>query len=191
MSIATKTGDDGNTRLYGGARVAKDAPRIEAYGAVEELNALVGFARAAAIPSRMDEILKRVQSDLMDLSSDLITPRDGPGDVDRAPGFPPAALDAVDGWLTELEDGLPPMTAHLLPGGHQGAALLGLCRAVVRRAERKLVTLARNERIPGVALRYLNRLGDLLFVMARDTNVEAGMPEPEWEPRETRESDDS
>lgn len=190
MSIATRSGDDGNTRLFGGRRVAKDEPRIEALGAIDEMNAYLGLTRASPIPVALDRMLQHIQSDLFDLGSDLATPRDGNPDAKSVPAFPATALDAVDAWLVQLEDGLPPMTSHLLPGGHHGAALLGVCRSLARRAERRVVSLALHERIPGVMLRYLNRLSDLFFIMARHVNTDAGMPEPEWEPREVREAGD-
>lgn len=190
MSIATRSGDDGNTRLFGGRRVAKDDERIEAHGAIDELNAYVGLTRVSPIPIELDQMLKRVQSDLLDLANELVTPRDDNPDSKEVPAFSATALDAVDEWLVKLEDGLPPMTSHLLPGGHHGASLLGVCRALARRAERRVVSLARHERISGVVLRYLNRLSDLLFVMARHVNNGAGMPEPEWEPRDVREAED-
>ena len=190
MSIATRSGDDGNTRLFGGRRVAKAEPRIEALGAIDELNAYLGLARVSPIPAALDHMLQRIQSDLFDLGNDLVTPRDDNPEAKAVPPFPAAALDAVDAWLVQLEDGLPPMTAHLLPGGHHGASVLSVCRALTRRAERRVVSLARHERMPGVILRYLNRLSDLFFVMARHVNADAGMPEPEWQPREDRETEE-
>ena len=190
MSIATRSGDDGNTRLADGRRVAKDDERVEAHGVVEELNATLALARVSPIPVAIDQMLQRVQSDLFDLSCELLTPRGNNSEVKGASPFPSAALDAIDRWLEELEAELPPATAHLLPGGHHGAALLGVCRTLCRRAERRAVSLARHERLPGIVLRYLNRLSDLLFVMARFVNTSNGMPEPEWEPREVREAED-
>ena len=190
MSIATRSGDDGNTRLFGGRRVAKDEPRVEALGTIDELNAYLGLTRASPIPVAIDHMLQRIQSDLFDLGNDLVNPRDDTVDEKSVTPFSPTALDAVDAWLVQLEDGLPPMTSHLLHGGHHGAALLGVCRALARRAERRVVSLALHERMPGVILRYLNRLSDLFFVMARHVNTNAGMPEPEWEPREVREAED-
>lgn len=190
MSIATRSGDDGNTRLFGGRRVAKDDDRIEAHGAIDELNAYLGMVRVSPIPVEIDVIIRRIQSDLLDLANELLIPRENNPDAKGAPPFPPSALDAVDTALNELEAEVPPMTAHLLPGGHHGAALLSVCRALCRRAERRTVSLARHERISGVVLRYLNRLSDLLFVMARFVNTTNGMPEPEWEPRELREAED-
>ena len=191
MSIATRSGDDGNTRLFGGQRVAKDNDRIEAHGAIDELNSYLGLVRASPIPIDVDQMIRRVQSDLLDLASEVLTPRENNPEAKDAPPFPPSALDAVDGWLNQLEAEIPPMTAHLLPGGHHGAALLSVCRSLCRRAERRTVSLARHERISSVVLRYLNRLADLLFTMARFVNTKNGHPEPEWEPREVREAEDS
>ncbi|MAG55035.1 MAG: ATP:cob(I)alamin adenosyltransferase [Planctomycetes bacterium] len=190
MNHSNHHGDEGNTRLFGGRQVAKDDERIEAHGAVDELNATIGLARVSPLPVALDTMLERIQSDLFDLAAELVTPRDDEDAAGKVLPFPPAALEAVEGFLTSLEERLPPTSAFLLPGGHHAAALLGVCRTQCRRAERRVVSLARHERISGVVLKYLNRLSDLFFVMARDVNTSEGMPEPEWQPREVREAED-
>jgi cob(I)alamin adenosyltransferase len=189
MSRGTRHGDDGNTQQGGGKQVPKDDERIEAYGTIDELNAFVGLARVSPIPPDLDVMLERIQSDLFDLGADLLTPRELEPRPDP-PRFPHAALDAVDGFLSDLEERVPPTTSVLLPGGHRGASLLCVCRTVCRRAERRVVTLARHQRVQGTILRYLNRLSDLFFLMARLVNTTSGIPEPEWLPREVREAGD-
>jgi cob(I)alamin adenosyltransferase len=190
MSIATRTGDDGNTRLFGGQRVPKDHPRVAAYGAVDELNACVGLVRGAELDPDLEKVLARIQSELFDLGAELATPREDNPLAERVLPFPPTALEAMDRDLQALEDQMPPMTAFVLPGGHPTAAQLHVCRTVARRAERLVVTLARQERVPGMILKYLNRFSDLLFVMARHVNAAHGVPEPEWHSRELREQED-
>lgn len=187
MSIATKTGDDGNTGLFGGRRVAKDDARIEAYGTVDELNATLGEALSGALPPELRSMLLRIQSDLFDLGAELATPRENNPHAQRVPPFPITALEGVERDLRHLEDQLPPLTAFILPGGHSLSALLHRCRTVCRRAERRVVTLAREERVIGIVLKYLNRLSDLLFVMARTVNLRFSVPEPEWHARDQRE----
>ena len=190
MSIATRTGDDGNTRLFGGRRVPKDDPRVEAYGTVDELNALVGMTRSQGLAADLARILERLQSELFDLGAELATPREGNAASGKVPAFPASALDHVDRDLEELEGLLPPLTAFILPGGHPAAAWLHLCRTACREAERRAVALAREERLPGVVLQYLNRLSDLFFLMARAMNQREGVAEPEWRGREDREAED-
>ncbi len=186
MSIATKTGDDGNTGLFGGRRVAKDDVRIEAYGTVDELNALLGVVRAQGLPQALDAMLARIQCELFDLGAELATPREDNPHAHKVPPFPLSAVDGLDLDLRTLEDRVPPLTAFILPGGHQVAASLQLARTVCRRAERRTVTLARVERVSGTGLKYLNRLSDLLFMMAREVNTSLGIPEPEWHARDER-----
>lgn len=190
MTIATRTGDDGNTRRFGGRRVPKDDPRIECSGAVEELNAHLALARVSPIPLEIDEILVRIQAELCDLVTELQVCREDPELTDQVRPFPVAAVDGLEEDLRAFEDRLPPSTEHLMPGGHHGAVMLHVARAICRRAERHVVTLARHERIPGSVIQYLNRLGDLLFVMARDVNTRNGTSEPLWHPREVREMGD-
>lgn len=180
MSIATKTGDDGNTGLFGGRRVPKDDLRIEAYGSVDELNSWLGRARAEGVDRDLDHTLAQIQSDLFSLGAELATPRDKNPLAQRVAPFPVTALEALEASLVELEDRLPPLTAFILPGGHTTAAVLQIARTVCRRAERNTVTLARSERITGVVVQYLNRLSDWLFLAARTINHRHGIVEPTW-----------
>jgi cob(I)alamin adenosyltransferase len=179
MKIYTKTGDAGQTGLFGGPRVAKDDPRIEAYGAVDELNAALGLARAEMLPTEIDTMLACVQNELFDLGAELATP--DPAAHGMAVLGPPhfAALERA---IDRHEAVLPPLREFILPGGCRGAAALHLARTICRRAERRLVTLvhASAEPISPNLVIYLNRLGDLLFVLARAANAAAGLPDVPW-----------
>jgi len=180
MRIYTKTGDDGSTGLFGGSRVSKASERVEAYGTVDELNATLGWARAASLPPEVDGVLERAQEGCFRLGAFVAT---APG---KDPGI--ARLTEADVALFEqaidrLEAGLKPLKTFILPGGAEGAARLHVARTVCRRAERLLVGLASRETLDPVFVRWLNRLGDLLFVQARAANAAAGCPDVPWEPR--------
>src|SRR5215212_3421928 len=176
--IYTKTGDTGDTGLFGGGRVQKDDPRVEAYGDIDELNAVLGVARAVETMPRVDEVLVPVQRDLFGIGALLATP-----DLDRMQEQ--LAKARIDGdRITQLEraidDGereLEPLKAFILPGGTPKASALHVARTVCRRAERKVVHLRREVDIPDVVVVYLNRLSDLLFVLARVANKRAGAGE--------------
>lgn len=181
MKIYTKTGDKGDTGLFGGGRVAKSHPRVEAYGDIDELNAVLGLARSIEMMPRIDEVLAPVQRDLFSLGALLATP-------DHAKvkqQLEKARLD--EARITELEhaidDGeaeLEPLTAFILPGGTPKSAALHVARTVCRRAERKVIALGSEVDIPPIVVKYLNRLSDLLFVLARVANRRAGAPEVTW-----------
>jgi cob(I)alamin adenosyltransferase len=181
MNIYTRTGDRGDTGLFGGGRVPKDDPRVEAYGDVDELNAALGLARAIELMPRVDEVLVPVQRDLFAIGALLATPdRDkmheqlakARVDEDRV-----AQLEAaIDAGEAELE----PLRAFILPGGTPKAAALHVARTVCRRAERRVVALAHAVEIPQLVVMYLNRLSDLLFVLARVANRRAGAGEVTW-----------
>ncbi len=172
MSIVTKTGDDGTTGLFGGSRVDKDDARLHAYGTVDELNALLGLIAAEPeLPDGMAAGLLRLQHLLFRLGADLATPIDAPAVTHRVEA---EHLADIEHWISELEAWVPPMQAFILPGGTRSAALLHQARTVCRRAERWLVTLKRHTAINDSALQLLNRLSDLLFLLARGANLEAG-----------------
>jgi cob(I)alamin adenosyltransferase len=181
MKIYTKTGDAGTTGLFGGGRVGKDHPRVEAYGDVDELNATLGVARAAEVMPRIDEVLVPVQRDLFAIGALLATPdrekmrqhlEKARVDDDRI-----AQLErAIDDADRELE----PLRAFVLPGGTPKAAALHVARTVCRRAERRVVRLQADEEIPQLVVVYLNRLSDLLFTLARLANRRAGAGEVTW-----------
>lgn len=184
--VYTRSGDQGDTGLVGGKRVAKDSLRIEAYGTVDELNAAVGLARAfnqqgAASPARdrLEEILRRLQNELFDLGSELATPpeafRNGMFRVAET------TVVALEQLMDECEKELDPLNSFVLPGGGRVSAFLHQCRTVCRRAERVVLRLQRAEDIGPGPLRYLNRLGDLFFVLSRWIGKHNGEREFLWE----------
>ena len=185
MKIYTRTGDEGETGLFGGPRVRKDAQRVEAYGAVDELNAVLGGAVAALDDDPLRAMLVEVQSTLFDLGGELATPavRERAAAGQLAPQVPVDAIEQLERWIDELEEELEPLTQFILPGGAPAAATLHHARTVCRRAERRAVTLSASEDVSGEALRYLNRLSDFLFVAARAVNRRAGVDEPRWTAR--------
>ena len=187
MKIYTRTGDEGTTALYGGERVPKDTARVEAYGTVDEANALLGVARTHLIGlegSRLgefDSLLAELQSALFDVGADLATPESRYRE--NIVPLTQADVAGLETQIDRLEADLPELRAFILPGGHPAAASLHHARTVVRRAERRAATVSHTEAInPQVAV-YLNRLSDLLFVLARAVNAAAGLQDPEWQAR--------
>lgn len=180
MKIYTKTGDGGQTALFGAGRVSKAHPRVAAYGDVDELNAVLGLAIAAGLDSTTSERLQQVQHDLFVVGSNLATP---PVEGRRAPSIPdlPEARPAeMEAWIDEGEAKTGALKAFILPGGTPGAAHLHVARTVCRRAERAVVALSEADFVdPGVT-RYLNRLSDLLFQLARVENHRSGSGDIEW-----------
>lgn len=179
MKIYTRTGDDGTTGLFGGGRVPKASARVDAYGTVDEANATIGIARAEALPPAVDEILRTVQDDLFTLGAELACV---PG---KEHNLKMTLLSAEDGARLEAaidraEDGLPPLTAFVLPGGTRGAAALHVARTVARRAERAVLAAHGESPVRSELVVYLNRLSDLLFVLARRVNHEAGVADVPW-----------
>lgn len=188
--IYTKAGDGGQTRLVGGQKVAKNAPRIEAYGTVDELMACLGLARAAlATPgapqgaAALEDVLRRIQNELFNVGSDLATLPE-----DRHPQRPRVEARHVESLEREMDawnDALPELRSFILPGGGLVASYLHLGRTVCRRAERLVVGLGAEEPADSMNLRYLNRLSDALFVMSRHASRLYGEPEPLWQPEKT------
>ena len=170
--ITTRTGDQGETGLGDGSRVPKDSPRIAALGEVDELNSAIGVLLAEPLPDPVREALTRIQHELFDLGSEV-----------AVPGYS-AVTDAhvarLEALVESFNAGLPPLKEFILPGGTRGAALAHLARTVCRRAERSLIALARAEPSPGTARIYLNRLSDLLFILGRIINREAGTGDVLW-----------
>lgn len=179
MKIYTKTGDDGSTGLLGRGRVAKDDPRIEAYGTVDELNAVLGIARSQGIDRESDAMVAQLQDQLFVLGSALADPSPTGPYHEAITGEHAACLE---GWIDALEAELPPLHQFILPGGSPASAQLHLARTVCRRAERWVVKLARqpDEDVPLTLVVYLNRLSDLLFVLARAANHRAGVADIPW-----------
>ena len=182
VRIYTRTGDDGETGLFGGGRVSKDALRVEAYGAVDELNAVLGCARAHGLPQTLDDALGRIQGELFVVGADLATPRDSRADQSRIVRTDDAMIERLEGEIDAAEEGLAPLTTFILPGGGLAGATLHHARTVCRRAERRVVTLAGREPVTEGVLPYLNRLSDLLFVFARAANAAESRPEQPWNP---------
>ncbi|WP_421790517.1 cob(I)yrinic acid a,c-diamide adenosyltransferase [Hyphobacterium sp.] len=184
--IYTKTGDRGRTRLGDMSEVDKTDIRVEAYGAVDETNAAIGLARCAVEDAEMSTLLERVQNDLFDLGADLCVP-----DTGEDPGYEP--LRVTEGQVTALETAidkwnalLEPLDSFVLPAGSEAASRLHVARTVCRRAERRTVNLSRlDERLNAETVRYLNRLSDLLFVLARIAN-ENGQADVKWVPGKDR-----
>jgi cob(I)alamin adenosyltransferase len=172
--ITTRTGDKGTTGLGDGTRVPKDDTRIEAGGSVDELNSVLGLLLAESLPPTLHAGVTRVQHTLFDLGAELTVPGRRVLDDARV-----AELEAL---LDQLNAELSPLKEFILPGGTRAAALCHVARSICRRAERRVVTLAARDPVSPPALRYLNRLSDLLFVMARDLNRRAGVPDVLWQP---------
>jgi cob(I)alamin adenosyltransferase len=181
MKIYTKTGDKGDTSLFGGQRVPKDALRIEAYGTVDELNSVLGIVRADNKNEQIDTILSGVQNELFELGADLATPRSG-ANTKQIKRIEEKHSQHLEESIDALEAHLKPLKTFILPGGSPVAARLHFARTVCRRAERTVVRLSRNEDIGEGITIYLNRLSDLLFVMARYANHAANVPETKWKP---------
>jgi cob(I)alamin adenosyltransferase len=188
--IYTKAGDGGQTRLVGGQKVAKDSPRIDAYGTVDELSSCLGVARAAlatapvpAGAAELSDVIRRIQNELFNLGSDLATLPE-----DRHPKQPLVEARHVTTLEREIDawnESLPELRSFVLPGGGWVASCLHLARTVCRRAERLVVGLRATEAVGDQVLPYLNRLSDALFVMSRHASRLYGEPEPLWEPEKT------
>ena len=178
MKIYTRTGDSGYTSLFDQTRVSKAEPLVDAYGEVDELNAWLGLARAAGVDGDLDETLVRIQRDLFALGAQLADPADRiAGRVAKA-SLDEAHVAHLEAVIDALEAELPPLKRFILAGGSAAGASLHLARTVCRRAERRMVALT--PAVDAVLLRYVNRLSDLLFVLARVVNHRAHVPETEW-----------
>jgi cob(I)alamin adenosyltransferase len=202
MKIYTRTGDQGKTALFGGGRVAKSHPRVQAYGTVDELNSFLGNALPILASVEIRDRLSALQHDLFAVGANLATP---PGEDGiphpHVPPLPVSRIRDMEGWMDDADEELPPLRSFILPGGTPGAAALHVCRTVCRRAERKVVELseclrgqAGGESPPGEGvkaaqaaqadlgeiIRYLNRLSDLFFTLSRLENRRAGVPDVEW-----------
>jgi cob(I)alamin adenosyltransferase len=175
MKIYTRTGDQGQTSLFGGARVPKNDARIEAYGTVDELSSQLGLTRTTLVPAEVDAILNQVQFDLFEVGAHLASPG-----TSRFPGVDPARIEELERAIDAMERELSPLTTFILPGGSSGAAHLHVGRTVCRRAERLVVALQDDSEATTSTIRYLNRLSDYLFVAARFANQRAGVEDVPW-----------
>lgn len=180
--VYTRTGDDGTTSLGDGGRVPKDSPRIEAYGTVDELNSAIGVALAAGLDPAAATALSRVQNELFHLGSDLSVPESAK--VSRpVPRIEERHVLALEKLMDALSESLPPLENFVLPGGSAGAAQLHVARTICRRAERLVIALSRREAVGPETVRYLNRLSDALFVLARHENARRGVADVLWDSR--------
>lgn len=181
MKIYTRGGDEGETSLFGAGRVGKGHPRVEAMGAVDELNAAIGWALTQVAEGASRERMETLQHDLFAIGAELATPVPKEGRTrPSTPALPEGRAAEMEAWMDEATTELPPLEAFVLPGGVPSAAALHLARTVCRRAERAVVRLAEQEEVPSAILIYLNRLSDLLFTLARLENHRAGAGDVEW-----------
>lgn len=178
MKIYTKKGDDGETSLFGGQRVSKNSPRIEAYGTVDELNAHLGIVLSLKPSSEIHKILEQMQSELFILGADLATPADVQSE--KVQRIQQSHVQKLEETIDRLEESLEPLHSFILPGGSQISSLLHAARTICRRAERRTVQLSKTEAIGPLPITYLNRLSDLLFVLARYANLLDGQSETRW-----------
>lgn len=183
--IYTRTGDDGTTGLVGGSRRAKHDVRMEAIGAVDEANCALGLASVVLAGTGDGTLLARVQNDLFDLGADIATPGDDFSPSDMVLRIIPAQVSWLESQIDRLNDNLAPLTSFILPGGGEASARVHIARAAARRAERAMAALAAAEPVNPAALAYINRLSDLLFVLARSINA-AGPGDVLWVPGKNR-----
>lgn len=182
MKIYTKTGDDGTTGLFGGARVGKDDALVEAYGTVDETNAAIGLARAAGPEAALDELLAGIQQDLFVVGAELACVP-GRQHTLKMTLVGTSDIERLERAIDETEQTLPPLKNFVLPSGAKTAAALHAARTVCRRAERRTLSASREHEVRHEVIVYLNRLSDLLFVLARRANREAGIADVPWIPR--------
>ncbi len=179
LKIYTRTGDQGITVLFGAGKVSKTNVRVQAYGEVDELNAVVGVVRSSGPPEPLPEQLRVISEWLFTLGADLATPRSASLTVAR---ILPQYTQQLEQWIDQFEEQLPPLKHFILPGGLPSAAYLHLARTVCRRAERSIVALAEREDIGSDVLPFINRLSDFFFVAARWANYQGGVPDELWQP---------
>ena len=186
--IYTKKGDDGKTELGDGKRIVKFSTRVEAYGTVDELNAMIGTINSMNIETKLDSCLERIQNDLFDLGADLCLPEDTTGYMNPEPLRVEKSLtERLESEIDSMNKRIDPIRSFVLPGGSEIAAKLHLCRTICRRAERLVVKLIENEKVNKEALKYLNRLSDWFFVAARVSNDD-GKKDILWKPAMNRKS---
>lgn len=191
--LYTRSGDDGTTGLFGGSRVSKDHPRVEAYGTVDELNAAIGLAAAetaraqprSSVHDLLLHIFSDLQSRLFDIGADLATP-EGSKQEAKILRISDAQVAEVEKWIDEIDGGNAPMKSFVMSGGTELAARLHLARTICRRAERAMIHLRHSEPVSDGAIVYINRVSDMLFAMARRVNKEAGVPDVPWVPAKKR-----
>ncbi len=181
VRIYTKTGDKGETSLFGGKRIDKDHLRVETYGTIDELNAALGAAASFTKDKKVFDIIKKIQNDLFNIGAELANPQKVGKDTKRLFQLGKSKIEELESIIDHLEEKLPPIREFILPSGTSEASLLHLARSVARRAERRVVSLSKKERVNPDLLIYLNRLSDLLFVLSRHLNKQKGLKEARWE----------
>ena len=186
MKIYTKTGDKGETALYGGTRVSKACARVESYGTIDELNSFIGFAKTEITDEKVLNQLKKIQFDLFTVGSESATPTDkltlANGKSRLSLVISETEIEELENWMDDFEEELQPLQYFILPGGGKAATSLHICRTVCRRAERSLVFLNETEAVRPELIKYLNRLSDYLFVLARYMSKIHNEPEKYWNP---------
>jgi cob(I)alamin adenosyltransferase len=187
--IYTRTGDDGSTGLVGGERISKAAPRVDAYGDIDELNSWLGFATSLMTDPTLDKIppiLRLIQNELFDIGSELASTQQA--ELSGLPLIGDERVAQLEKWIDEFSGNLPELRSFVLPGGHQVTGALHIARTVCRRAERSMIRVHSNEAIRDVTIRYVNRLSDLLFSLCRYTSSQLAIEESLWVPAKTRSS---
>ena len=188
MKIYTKTGDKGETALYGGTRVSKASARVESYGTIDELNSFIGFAKTELTDDKVLNQLKKIQFDLFTVGSESATPTDkltlANGKSRLSLVISETEIEELENWMDDFEEELQPLQYFILPGGGKAATSLHICRTVCRRAERSLVFLNETEAVRPELIKYLNRLSDYLFVLARYMSKINNESEEYWNPND-------
>lgn len=179
MKLYTRTGDSGETGLFGGQRVSKSHQRVIAYGEVDELNSALGVARTLKPWPELDQLLVRIQHELFDLGAHLATPHDSPN-ADKLPQLDESLVSYLESQIDRATEQASPLTAFILPSGSRMGAWLLYARCICRRAERESVALSEREDVNVIIVHYLNRLSDLLFALGREANARDGVPETIW-----------
>jgi len=182
MKIYTKTGDKGETSLFGGERVGKNNVRIKAYGSLDELNSFIGLTLAKVKNKKIKEVLFNLQNKLFIVGSDLATPSTEKNKKLNIQRTPPEYINEVEKWIDDFSSDLDELKNFILPGGSEGAAFLHVCRTIARRAEREIVELKRNEQITENVIIFINRISDLFFVLSRFENKHSNIPDVKWIP---------
>ena len=180
FKIYTKTGDAGETGLFGGKRLPKSHLRIEAYGTIDELNAFLGLLKDAITEAQLGDFIKSVQDNLFTIGSRLAS---DPEKEMQVPEIKREAVEAMEKYIDEMEENLPPLKNFILPGGHTTVSFCHIARCVCRRAERRVVALSLESPVEPVILNYLNRLSDFLFVLGRKLAQDLNAPEIPWTPK--------
>ena len=188
MKIYTKTGDKGETALYGGTRVSKASARVESYGTIDELNSFIGFAKTEITDEKVLNQLKKIQFDLFTVGSESATPTDkltlANGKSRLSLVISETEIEELENWMDDFEEELQPLQYFILPGGGEAATSLHICRTVCRRAERSLVFLNETEAVRPELIKYLNRLSDYLFMLARYMSKINNESEEYWNPND-------